>query len=86
MTERPWWRDPRRLDPWTERARAKTLTPARVWGLRATWLAMVVFGIVMSLEVGSAFVLVPYLFFITVMVAMLPKHQRQQLFRLRRPT
>lgn len=78
MNERPWWRDPRRLDPWTEKARTKTLSPRRVWLIRMTWAAMILFAVIWTVYFGPAFFVVPYVLLIAYMVLSLPKHQRDQ--------
>ena len=54
VTEDRWWRDPRRLDPWSERAlgRRGSLPSWRVWLLRIGSVVLLVLGLV-SLAAGN---------------------------------
>jgi hypothetical protein len=84
VTERPWWRDPRRLDPWTENARTKTLSQTRVWVMRVTWAAMIVFFVAWTLYFGPGFFLIPYGLLIAYTLLSRPRHQRDQVLGRRR--
>lgn len=86
VAERPWWRDPRRLDPWTEKARTKTLSATRVWVIRVTWTAMILFAATWTLYFGPAFFSISYVLLIAFTIASLPAHQRDHVLgRRRRP-
>lgn len=85
VSERPWWRDPRRLDPVSERQREKPLSSTRVWTMRIAWTVLLVGGIV-GLAVTRSFSFAFWLLFPIVGFAMLPTHQRRQVLPVRHRT
>jgi hypothetical protein len=73
--QKPWWRDPRRLDPLTERQWSTPLTPRQVLAARATLvlLALVGFGGLALFGVGFVvFLLLPL-----ALLAFLPPDRRR---------
>ncbi len=75
--ERPWWRDWRRLDPWSERLQSRPLPAWRLWLVRISAVGAVVAAVV-AIVVGAWLTAAFFTSWLCAMLLLMPAHHRKQ--------
>jgi hypothetical protein len=76
-SERPWWRDWRRLDPWSERLQSRPLPAWRLWVARTLAVGAVLWAVV-AIVIGAWPTAVGVITWFCLMVLFMPAHHRKQ--------
>jgi ABC-type multidrug transport system permease subunit len=76
-SERPWWRDWRRLDPWSERLQSRPLPAWRLWVARTLAVGAVLWAVV-AIVIGAWSTAVGVITWFCLMVLFMPAHHRKQ--------
>ncbi len=76
-SERPWWRDWRRLDPWSERLQSRPLPAWRLWVARILAVGAGLWAVV-AIVIGAWPTAVGVITWFCLMVLFMPAHHRKQ--------